>query len=348
MQTLAVSHPSAAALQKIVLLATGGTIAGLSAHAHDNVNYQAGQLNPNELLAHVPALNGLGMEADCVAQLDSKDMDAATWQALVAAVVHHSAREDVAGIVITHGTDTLEETAYLLHRVILPVKPVALTAAMRPATSIQSDGPQNLTDAVHWIQYAAQQPHLAGAGVVVAMASQIWSAAEVRKIHPYRLDPLSAGDAGPVGWVREGQVQWLRALPVAGPSILAIHQKLLQLNPEHWPRVVLIDSHGGMDRVWLKHWSDLVITAQVQGVIAVGTGNGTLHQHLQTALARLTEQGVAVRVCTRCIAGSLVPGQVLSGALLPLPGLTPAQARVELMLDLISQGKYQSAASQVG
>ena len=341
--------PSTATLQKIVLLSTGGTIAGRATHAQDNVNYQAGQLNANELLVHVPALNGLGIETHSIAQIDSKDMDAGTWHALVAAVVHHSQREDVAGIVITHGTDTLEETAYLLYRVLPPGKPVALTAAMRPATSLQSDGPQNLMDAVHWIKYAAQQPHLAGGGVVVAMASQIWSGAEVRKIHPYRLDPLSAGDAGPVGWVREGQIQWLRALPVSDLSTIFIHQKLLQLPPQQWPRVVLVDSHGGMDTVWLEQWGDLVMTAQVQGVIAVGTGNGTLHHHLQTVLTSLTEQGIAVRVCTRCITGSLVPGQALSGGLLPfLPRLSPAQARIELMLDLISRGKYQSAPSQYG
>jgi L-asparaginase len=102
----------------------------------------------------VPALGEQRLEAQQVAQLDSKDMDFATWQRLAQAVQAQLARADVAGVVITHGTDTLEETAYLLHRVLAPAKPVVLTAAMRPATALVPDGPQNLFDAV---QVAAAQ-----------------------------------------------------------------------------------------------------------------------------------------------------------------------------------------------
>ena len=103
---------------------------------------------PTAALAAVPALAGWLLEARQVAQLDSKDMDFATWQRVAAAVQQQLARPEVAGAVITHGTDTLEETAYFLHRVLAPAKPVVLTAAMRPATALAPDGPQNLFDAV--------------------------------------------------------------------------------------------------------------------------------------------------------------------------------------------------------
>ena len=110
--------------------------------ASDGVGYTAAQLSIEDLLAAVPALKGRRLEALQVAQLDSKDMDFATWQRLAAAVQQHLARPEVAGVVITHGTDTLEETAYFLHRVLAPSKPVVLTAAMRPATALAPDGPQ--------------------------------------------------------------------------------------------------------------------------------------------------------------------------------------------------------------
>ena len=134
--------------RKIVILGTGGTIAGTAASAADAVGYTAAQLGVAQLVAAVPPLAQLPIECEQVAQLDSKDMDLATWQRLAQRAAHHLARADVAGVVVTHGTDTLEETAYFLHRVLAPAKPLVLTAAMRPATSLQADGPQNLLDAV--------------------------------------------------------------------------------------------------------------------------------------------------------------------------------------------------------
>ena len=134
--------------QTLVIIGTGGTIAGASGSATDNVGYKAGSLSVESLVRAVPALAARSLEAEQLAQLDSKDMDHATWARLAKRVREHLDRPEVRGVVITHGTDTLEETAYLLQRVLAPEKPVVLTAAMRPATAIQADGPQNLLDAV--------------------------------------------------------------------------------------------------------------------------------------------------------------------------------------------------------
>ena len=120
----------------VVILGTGGTIAGASSVAGDNVGYTAAQRSVADLLAAVPPLAGTPVEAEQVAQLDSKDMDAATWQALARAVARHLARPAVQGIVVTHGTDTLEETAWLLQQVLAPAKPVVLVAAMRDRKSV--------------------------------------------------------------------------------------------------------------------------------------------------------------------------------------------------------------------
>jgi L-asparaginase len=174
-------------VRTVVVLGTGGTIAGIAASAADNVGYTAARTGVAQLVAGL-ACGRAALEVEQVAQIDSKDMDFAVWQRLAERVGHHLARPEVAGVVITHGTDTLEETAYFLHRVFAPIQPVVLTGAMRPATSLQADGPQNLQDA---IALAARSD---ASGVLVVMAGTVHAGAEVRKIHPYRLDAFSSGD----------------------------------------------------------------------------------------------------------------------------------------------------------
>ena len=134
--------------RRLAVLGTGGTIAGRATRANDNVGYVAGQVSVADLVGAVPVLQGLSLDVEQVAQLDSKDMGFAVWKALAARVAFHLERPEVAGIVITHGTDTIEETAFFLQSVLRPGKPVVLTCAMRPATALVPDGPQNLSDAV--------------------------------------------------------------------------------------------------------------------------------------------------------------------------------------------------------
>ena len=191
----------------VVILGTGGTIAGTAASATDNVGYSAAQRSVADLLQAVPALAGTHLEAEQLAQLDSKDMDASTWQHLARRVAHHLARPGVVGVVVTHGTDTLEETAWLLQRVLAPHKPVVLVAAMRPATAMAADGPQNLLDAVT----VARTP--GARGVLAVLAGQVHGAAEVRKVHTYRLDAFGSGDAGPLAVVEQGRVRRFRDWP---------------------------------------------------------------------------------------------------------------------------------------
>src|SRR4051794_34617606 len=131
---------------KIVVLGTGGTIAGRAASAQDNLGYRAAQVGVEDLLQGVPAASGLQLHAEQVAQVDSKDMDFTVWRSLALRCEHWLAQADVAGIVVTHGTDTMEETAFFLQSVLATDKPVVLTGAMRPATSAAPDGPQNLAD----------------------------------------------------------------------------------------------------------------------------------------------------------------------------------------------------------
>ncbi len=301
---------------RIVILGTGGTIAG----SGDNVGYAAGQLSVDDLLRAVPSLSGRALEAEQVAQLDSKDMDHATWQQLARRAAHHLARPEVAGVVVTHGTDTLEETAWFLQRVLAPSKPLVLTASMRPATSLQPDGPQNLLDAVT----LAAEPQ--ARGVLVAVAGEVHSAADVRKTQPFRIDAFSSGDAPVLASVREGRVLPWRPWPAGEALGLARVDGPVQ----DWPRVGVVCSHAGVEPVVVE----ALVAAGYRGLVVEGTGNGTLHRALDAALRAAAARGVRVWRASRCQGGAIV-GQP-EGAWPSAAGLTPAKARVELLLQLLA------------
>lgn len=305
----------------VVLLGTGGTIAGTAARADDHVGYAAGTLGVAELVAAVPALQGQPLQAEQVANLDSKDMAHAVWQRLAQRAAHHLARPEVAGVVVTHGTDTLEETAWFLHRVLAPAKPLVLTAAMRPATALGADGPQNLADAV-WL---ARQPGVHG--VLAVLAGAVHGAADLRKAHPYRVDAFDSGDAGPLAWIEQGALRPLRAWPVGAPLGLAA----IERDPAAWPVVDIVTSHAGARGEVV----DALCQAGAQGLVVAGTGNGTVHQALQATLERAAQRGVAVLLSTRCGQGRVV-GQGVGQP--TATGLNPAKARVELLLWLLSPG----------
>lgn len=311
--------------RKIVVLGTGGTIAGKSAQAGDNIGYQAAQLGVAELLETLPGLSallqGCAVEAEQVAQLDSKDMDFAVWRRLALRCAHWLAQPQVQGLVITHGTDTLEETAYFLQAVLAPTKPVVLACAMRPATALLADGPQNLLDAFA----VALDP--GARGVLAVCAGQVHGALEVRKSHTYRLDAFDSGEAGPLGLVEEARVRWLR--PCTGGEHAPA---LLQALPEaaDWPRVEIVTSYAGAGGAAV----DALVQGGVQGLVVAATGNGSLHHALEAALLRAQAGGVRVLRATRCAYGRVLPKP--GDALADSGGLSPVKARVALMLSLLA------------
>ena len=313
--------------RKIVILGTGGTIAGTAASAADAVNYTAAQLGVAQLVAAVPPLAQLPIECEQVAQLDSKDMDHATWQRLAQRAAHHGARADVAGVVVTHGTDTLEETAYFLHRVLAPAKPLVLTAAMRPATSLQADGPQNLLDAVT----LARDGNVPGVSAVIA--GRAWAGADVRKVHTYRLDAFDGGDAGPLALIADGQVRMLcQPTPIAGAAA-ALGLDAIAAEPATWPRVEIVLNHAGSGGALV----DALVAQKVDGLVVAGTGNGAMSAPLEAALRRAARSGVRVLRASRCVAGPVQGGD---SAELPGAGaLTAVQARIELLLRLLADAQ---------
>jgi L-asparaginase len=301
-----------------VILGTGGTIAGLADDAADNVGYRAARLDVQQLLSGLPLAGAVQTEQ--LAQVDSKDMSHTLWRQLAQRVAAHLARDEVGAVVITHGTDTLEETAYFLHRVLAPAKPVVLCAAMRPASALLADGPQNLLDAMA----LAATP--GARGVLAVMAQQVFAATGLRKAHSYKLDALSAGDAGPLGRIEEGRLRRFRDWPEGSALGLPVIVRAAQ----DWPRVDIVTSHAGAD----GRIVDALMLEPPRGIVVAGTGNGSVHAELEAALRRAQAAGVAVRRCTRCADGAVIGG---SDDALPSAGdLTPVQARIELMLELMT------------
>jgi L-asparaginase len=314
---------------RIVVLGTGGTIAGTAASPDDVAGYTAGQISVDALLAGAIPPAGASVECEQIAQIDSKDMTHAIWQSLALRVAHHLARADVAGIVITHGTDTLEETAWFLQRVLQPRKPVVLTGAMRPATARDADGPQNLSDALT----VACEPGLSG--VLAVLAGAVHDAREVRKAHPLRLDDaFGSGDAGPIAVIGHGRLRWLRlrdasaASEPTGSLWTATHPALSRPAAD-WPRVEILSSHAGAGGSLVR----AVCADGVDGIVVAATGNGTVHAEMQATLIDAQSQGVAVLCAPRQGDGRVQPQAIDR---LPLAeGLTPAKARLELMLRLM-------------
>ena len=322
-------------LKKIVVLGTGGTIAGLAEDRADNIGYSAAQVSVDALLSGLPGVERLmvGFQLVCeqVAQVDSKDMSFEVWRDLALRCQAYLAQGDVVGLVVTHGTDTLEETAFFLDRVLPAAlkadKPVVFTCAMRPASALCPDGPQNLLDALS----VAMTPE--ARGVVVVCAGTVHSARRVQKVHPYRLDAFDSGDEGPLGFVEEGKlrkvVDWPLTVDCIEPVALEKIANLVRL-----PRVEIVMNHAGSQgSVVDALLRDLGGQADpLRGIVVAATGNGTLSNALESALLRALSAGIPVIRATRCPYGQILeaPDTRIPGS----GGLSAVKARIDLMLAL--------------
>ncbi|MEO7940285.1 MAG: asparaginase [Burkholderiaceae bacterium] len=333
--------------KKLVLLGTGGTIAGLATDAHDNVGYKSAQVGVEELLEALPQAQRPRATLVCeqVAQVDSKDMGLDVWQSLVRRCVFRLADPQVAGIVVTHGTDTMEETAFFLHEVLagsgILDKPVVLTGAMRPASSLTPDGPQNMLDAL------AVAGDERARGVMVVFAGRIHAARDVQKVHAYRPDAFRSGEAGALGRVEEGVAVWVR-LPVPShaqlPSLSgqAVDWPLLLQGTVAWPRVEIVTSHAGANGLMVDALLVQRAAAGLAGIVVAGTGNASVHQSLEAALLRAQANGVVVWRSSRCGGGHTVEN--IQAQLPDSAGLSPVKARIALMLQLLHSSASGSAA----
>ena len=301
---------------KIKILATGGTIAGVANSATDTTNYAAGALGIDKLIDAVPEIkNFANVSGEQICNIDSKDINEKIWLKLANRI--NELLSDVDGIVITHGTDTLEETAYFLNLTVHSDKPVVLTGAMRPATAISSDGAINLLNAV---KVAASSDSKAK-GVLVVLNDEINSAREVTKIHTLNVSAFKSREFGLLGYVSGGNVEFYRT----STRRHTVNSEFDISGLKSLPSVKIIYNHACDDGIFVE----AAINAGVKGIICAGTGNGSINANVEEILSRAAENIVIVR-SSRCGGGSVVVNKNFIDG----DNLTAQKARILLQLAL--------------
>lgn len=315
--------PSSSPLPRIVILATGGTIAG-AADARSKGGYNAGAVPAETLMAAVPGATEIArIECETVAAIGSQDITDAVWHALAHRIAMLAAREDVDAILVTHGTDTMEETAYFLHLTLSTQKPVVMVGAMRPSTALSGDGPANLRAGL----MVAAHPDSRGRGILVVLNDTIHGARDVTKTSTTQVETFQSPNLGPLGYVTANGVAFLRA-----PGARAA----LQLPPAPLPRVSILYAHAGMDALLVE----AAIAAGARGVVLAGVGDGNAARPVLEALAEAARSGVAVVRASRCPLGPVLRNIEVSddAAGFVAAGLhSPAKARVLLQV-LLANG----------
>jgi len=312
---------------RILVLGLGGTIAGVS-DGPGSLHYQAGQLSVDALMAQLPShasTKAMTVETLQVANVDSKDMGWSVWLPLLQALVVHLQRDDIDAVVITHGTDTLEETALLLHLLLSPSKPVVLTAAMRPATAPDADGPQNLADALTVAAWAAHDHQPA---VVVSFAGRVWSGFDVRKVHSWQMDAFDGGGREPLACLQNDQ---MTAVQDGWPQPLGWCSQGPW--PQALPTVLLLTAHADAQAYEVTAALQASLT---KGVVVACTGHGSWPKAWSAPLREAQQaNGLVIWRSTRVARGGVSDARNAFVSDWPAAGeLTPAQARLALSLAL--------------
>ena len=312
-------------LPRVRLLATGGTIAGAQV-SKTSRGYQAGAFSIDDLVAAVPQLTELArVEIEQVARLGSQDMDETVWLKLATRTDAALAAADVAGVVVTHGTDTMEETAYFLNLVVKSDKPVVLVGAMRPATAISADGPMNLYNALA----VAAHPGTAGRGVLVVANDEIHFAREIVKTNTTQLGTFKSPNRGLAGLVNAGRIHFFS--PPTRPHTSATAFSLDSVAT--LPRVDILYAHAGLGRSLI----DAAVAQGAAGLVLAGVGDGNLSSAALAACADAVARGVAVVRSSRTGGGVVERNIEVDDdrlGLIAADELNPQKARVLLMLGL--------------
>lgn len=229
------------------------------------------------------------LELDDFARVPSFDLHGDLALALASRVREHAARDDVAGIVVAHGTDTMEETVYLIDRVLTAGTPVVLTGAQRGADQPDTDGPRNVRDAIRLAGSGAAL----GLGAVISFAGEVHAARNARKVHTSALQAFASPGYGPIGHV-DGETVVVERRPSRGPALPV---------PEHLGPVDLIRLHAGSDSRFVR----ASVASGARAIVLEGTGRGNANSDVVEGVRAAIEAGVGVAVCSRCAEGRVEP-----------------------------------------
>jgi L-asparaginase len=315
-------------LPNVVVLATGGTIAGAAA-SDVQAAYTSGQVGVDQLLAAVPQAKKLAaMRGEQISNIGSQDMNDEVWLKLARRVNELTAMKDVDGVVITHGTDTIEETAYFLNLVIKSKKPVVLTAAMRPSTALSADGPLNFFNAVA----VAANKDAAGRGVLVVVNDWIHGASSLTKTNTTAVQTFLSPLRGLIGTVAYGHAEFYRG--AVGKHTADSEFSLDGVTA--LPRVDIIMAHENMDGKLIE----AAAAAGAKGIVIAGVGNGNMTQPALDAVAAQAKKGIVCVRSTRVATGNVGRNVEVNDDKLGLVAsdeLNPQKARVLLRLALLKQ-----------
>ena len=319
---------AAQAKPKIKVLATGGTIAGAQATQAD-AGYKSGTFSVNDLIKAVPQLTNVAeLSGEQIANIGSQTMNHDVWLKLAARCNELLAQDDVDGIVITHGTDTMEETAYFLSLVVHSDKPVVLVGSMRPATAISADGPINLYNAVA----LAASPEAKGRGPLVVLNDTIHYAREAQKMHTTRMDTFQSPNRGIAGMMNTGKAFFysMNTTRLGTKSEFSVDGKSVG----DLPRVEIIYSYANLG----PEVVDFLVKDGVKGIVLDGVGDGNSTDAVIAALGQAAKKGVAVVRCSRTGSGVVDRNvEVNDDKLGFIAGmeLSAQKARILLMLGLM-------------
>lgn len=312
------------AKSRIAILGTGGTIAGFIDSTIATTGYMAGAIDIDVLIKAVPQIRDLAdISWEQIANIDSSNMCDEIWLRLAKKIAKLFA-EGIDGVVITHGTDTMEETAYFLNLTIKSDKPVVLVGAMRPSTAISADGPKNLYNAVALVANKEAK----NKGAMVAINDKILSARGVVKTHSLNVDAFSSPDFGDLGYIVDGKVFFYNNVTKAHTKNAPFDvSKLTSL-----PKVDILysysnDGSGVAAKALFEHGT--------KGIVVAGSGAGSIHKNQKDVLKELLKKGLKVVVSSRVVAGCVaVSDSDEKLGFISAEDLNPQKARVLLMLAL--------------
>ncbi len=314
---------AALALPSITVLATGGTIAGGGDSATQS-NYTAGKVGVEALVDAVPQLKKIAdIKGEQLVNIGSQDMNDQVWLKLAKKINAECSKTD--GFVITHGTDTMEETAYFLDLTVKCDKPVVLVGAMRPSTAMSADGPFNLYNAV----ITAADPASANRGVLVAMNDTVLDARDVTKTNTTGVETFKSVNYGPLGYIHNGKIDYQRAPERKHTTQTPFDvSKLTSL-----PKVGIVYNYANASALPVE----ALVKDGYQGIVSAGVGNGNMYKTVFDALANAAHDGVAVVRSSRVPSGATTQDAEVDDAkygFIASGTLNPQKARILLQLAL--------------
>jgi L-asparaginase len=314
-----------AQLPRVIILATGGTIAGAGTSS-TRAGYTAGKIPIENLIGAIPDVKKIAdISGEQISSIGSQDMTIDIWKKLAVRANEIFKNNEADAIVVTHGTDTQEETAYFLDLVVASKKPVVLTGSMRASTAISADGPKNLYDAI----VVATSPKSVGRGVLVSFSEGIYDAREVIKLSTTNVNAFGSLNTGPVGHVYDGKVEYysnsVREVNENTPFIINANTTLPRVD------IVYMYADASPDQI------DMLVSKKVAGLVIAGVGNGNFNKAYMDAVKRAVAAGVIVCRASRTPSGRVVLEDEIDDnelGTIVSDDLTPQKARVLLMLGL--------------